>query len=107
MGKRVRPVNGFWTRHRTITVALLIGLATTLFSMLWLQNQKVITQAELRGYDTLYAIRGGQPVNLSVVIGGIDDPSLGAYTRTHAWPMPRRYIGEAINVLHHDGARTI
>lgn len=102
-------------RFRTVYGATLIGVATTLLSIFWLQNQKIVGQAELRGYDTLYGIRGGQPVNLNIVVVGVDQQSLsdtsgknhGACNGNGAWPIRRSCTAAAINYLHRSGARVI
>jgi adenylate cyclase len=95
-------------RLRAVHWALLVGIITTLASVVWLQGQTRIAQGERAGYDLLYSARPGQQRNPDIVLVGIDQSTLQRLPALrHTWPLPRRFVGTAINTLHRDGARAI
>ena len=79
----------------TLLVALLIGKATPLFSVV-----------ELKTVDWRFALRGVHDVSDSpIVIVTIDDASFEALPER--WPWPRRYYAKVIENLHKAGAKAI
>jgi adenylate cyclase len=92
--------------RRTLLISMAIGLLITLFSALWLRNQDPIVRAEYSAYDQMFHLRGGLETPNNIVVVGVDAESLASLSNNR-WPVPRRYIGQALHVLQRDHAKVV
>ncbi|HLJ68193.1 MAG TPA: adenylate/guanylate cyclase domain-containing protein [Chloroflexota bacterium] len=92
--------------QRTLYAGLAIGAALTLLMLLVLQGLPIFTRAELAAYDFQFQRRGDRPAPANVVVVGLDDASVQDLSAGR-YPIPRRFMADAITFLHRAGAAVI
>jgi len=93
-------------RTRRLRTTLLLGAALfCVVGALVLQAFNALERIDLNSVDMRFDVRGKQPTPNSVVLVGIDDPTVNS--RRHVWPFTRLYHAKVIRNLAKAGAAVI
>jgi CHASE2 domain-containing sensor protein/predicted Ser/Thr protein kinase len=88
------------SRRIGLTAIVLLGV----FVGVTLHGSGALSWLEQKTVDVRFSIRGRQPPPRDVVVVGLDNSSVGRLPR---YPIPRRYVAQAIDNLRAAGARLI
>src|SRR5579862_5934762 len=83
-----------------------LGLVITMFTLLVLQNQPFVQNAELSAYDFQFQTRGALPTPSDIVVVGVDPTSFSDLAPDNL-VVQRKWFGSAVQWLCKAGAQAI